>query len=375
MQNPFQYGKVVEAPFFTDRESVLHSMMDDLESGNNLVLYSPRRYGKTSLLNKVAHEMSLKGFKTIYIDFCRVTSIQNFIQIYTQAIVAKAKKPMISLLKKFSSMVRGTTTTLSFDASGNPVFSLSFLPAADLPQTLEDTLNLPEKLDKDKRWLIVFDEYQEIANFNGNRFDSQLRSAIQFHKDAVYVFSGSKHHLLLNLFSKPENAFYRFGKVIPMEKIDPVLMRSYVMERFAFTKIRLTPEVADLIISKADNIPNYVQYLAAEVWQSCTEHLVEPDSKMVQQATRVLISQQQDYFLQIWEKLSNYQKQVLAALTVDNSNPFTKEFQNKFSLNSVSGTQRAVDKLLELELVYRDGQVYSFADPLLKCYIESLMLP
>jgi AAA+ ATPase superfamily predicted ATPase len=77
MQNPFQYGKVVEAPFFTDRESVLHSMMDDLESGNNLVLYSPRRYGKTSLLNKVAQEMSLKGFKTIYIDFYRVTSIKK----------------------------------------------------------------------------------------------------------------------------------------------------------------------------------------------------------------------------------------------------------------------------------------------------------
>jgi AAA+ ATPase superfamily predicted ATPase len=374
MQNPFKYGNVVEAPYFTDREKVLQTMTDDLQSGNNLVLYSPRRYGKTSLLNKVAQEMEAIGFNTIYIDFYRVNSLQNFIELYTRAVVSKTKKPITNVIKKISSLVRGTTPTLSFDASGNPVFSLSFQSTADLPQTLEDTLNLPEKMERERRWLIIFDEFQEITNLNGNRFDDQLRSIIQFHKNAVYVFSGSKHHLLLNLFNKPENAFYRFGKIIRLEKIDPALMRLYVIERFASTKIKLTEEVADYIIAQADNIPNYAQYLSAEVWHSCIEMKEEPDIGMVKLATANMLSNLQDYFLQIWEKLSNYQKQVLAALTFDNSNLFTKEFQSKYHLTSVSGTQRAIDKLIELELVYKDGQRYEFTDPFLKRYIELRIL-
>ncbi len=374
MQNPFKYGNVVEAPYFTDREKVLQTMADDLQSGNNLILYSPRRYGKTSLLNKVAQEMEAFQFNTIYIDFYRVNSIQSFIELYTRAVISKTKKPITSVIKKISSLVRGVSPSLSFDASGNPVFSISFQPTADLPQTLEDTLNLPEKMGGGKRWLIVFDEFQEITNLNGNRFDDQLRSIIQFHKNAVYVFSGSKHHLLLNLFNKPENAFYRFGKIVRLEKIDPELMKLYVIERFASTKIKLAEEVADFIIAQTDNIPNYVQYLSAEVWHSCIEMKEEPDIDMVKLATANMLSNLQDYFLQIWEKLSIYQKQVLAALVSDQSNLFTKEFQSKYHLSSISGTQRAIDKLVELELVYKDEQKYEFTDPFLKRYIELRIL-
>jgi AAA+ ATPase superfamily predicted ATPase len=374
MQNPFKYGNVVEAPYFTDREKELKTITENIKAGNNLVLYSPRRYGKTSLLNKVAHEIEAKGFSTIYIDFYRVNTIQDFIELYTRAVVTKIKKPLANVVKKISSLVRGAIPSLSFDASGNPVFSLSFQATTDLPQTLEDALNLPENIGGEKRWLIVFDEFQEITNLSGNRFDSQLRSVIQFHKNAVYVFSGSKHHLLLNLFNKPENAFYRFGKIIRLDKIDPVLMRLYVIERFASTKIKLPEVVADYIITQSDNIPNYVQYLAAEVWQNSLEMKEDPSIGTVNLATLNMLSNLQDYFLQIWEKLSNYQKQVLAALISDNSNLFTKEFQSKYHLTSMSGTQRAIDKLIELELVYKEDQKYEFADPFLKRYIELRIL-
>jgi hypothetical protein len=151
-------------------------------------------------------------------------------------------------------------------------------------------------------------------------------------------------------------------------------MRKFAIDRFASTKINLQDAVADYIITNTDNIPNYVQYLSAEVWHSCIEMKEEPDIAMVEIAMTNMLSNLQDYFLQIWEKLSNYQKQVLAVLVSTNSNLYAKEFQSNNNLSSISGTQRALDKLIELELIYKDEQKYEFTDPFLKRYIALRIL-
>ena len=86
--NPFKYETVVEEPFFFDRKDELKQIVETLKGGNNLVLYAPRRYGKTSLVIKAMHDLENDGYQCIYIDFMTVYSRESFIETYTKTILA-----------------------------------------------------------------------------------------------------------------------------------------------------------------------------------------------------------------------------------------------------------------------------------------------
>ena len=232
MENPFQYGKVVAEPYFTDRETELASLIKDVEDRHNVVLHSPRRYGKTSLLCKLAACMQERDYNVIYLDFFRVTSRESFMELYSREIFNQSGKRWKSVLKQIGALVQGMRPVVSFDAQGKPKYSVTFEAGKVLSESLESVLDLTEKLDPPKRWLVIFDEFQEIAKLNGESFENALRAAIQHHKRSSYVFSGSRHHLLLDIFNRPGRAFYRFGKVMQLAKIDPAIMEKFVVDRF-----------------------------------------------------------------------------------------------------------------------------------------------
>jgi len=369
MENPFKYGKVVDTPYFTDREKEFAGILRDIDSMNNLVLYSPRRYGKTSLLRKVEKEIQQRGWQTIYIDFYRITSRMDFIDFYAKAILGQYRKTWQSLIKKISLLIKGIRPTVSFDPSGNPVFSISLEPGADIPQTMEEVLNLTENLSDKAKWLVIMDEFQEIVKLNGESFDKLMRSVIQQHKNTVYIFSGSKHHLLLDLFNKPNQAFYKFGKMMLLTKIDQQVMKQFLIERFGFTNILLSDEIAQLIIDKAANIPYYCQYLASEIWQLSILKGRSPYHDMVSEAIENMLDNMQDYYLSQWERLSVSQKKTLVALCQEPTRPFTHLYHIKYNLAAFSSTQRAINKLVELETVDKRASAYHFLDPFFHMYI------
>ncbi|MCB5262869.1 MAG: ATP-binding protein [Candidatus Cloacimonetes bacterium] len=370
MQNPFQYGKVVSDAYFTDREEEFASIVAEVKNRHNLVMYSPRRYGKTSLLLKIAQEMKARGWNVIYLDFYRVTSLHAFIEIYAREVFYQSDNKWKSGLKKIASLVKGIHPVVSIDSLGNPAFSISFDPVADLPQTLESVLNLTEVLNSKQKWLVIFDEFQEITKLNGMGFDNHLRSVIQHHQKSSYIFSGSRYHMLMELFNQPKKAFYRFGKMMHLDKIPVELMKAFLIERFASTGIKLGEDIAQAIIDRADNIPNYVQFIAAETWQLVWLNKSSLSLELVDQAVQTVLDNQKDYFMQIWDTLSIQQKKTLVALSKDNSNPYSLDYQKLHNLGATSTIQGAIKRLIADEIIVFDTDVYLFSDPLFKLFIQ-----
>jgi len=369
MQNPFQYGKVVSDPYFTDRETEFSELITHVENRHNLVLYSPRRYGKTSLLHRVAGEMKHRGYGIIIIDFMQVTSRESFIRLYTQNIFRNLARSPKTLLKKLAKLVSGLRPAVEVDAFGNTSLSVS-MGAAPVPsQSLEDVLNLTENLDPKKKWLVIFDEFQEILKLNGDSFTDLLRSVIQHHQRTAYVFCGSRYHLLLELFTSPKHAFYRFGKLMQLNKIAAENMMDYLKTRFQSTGMEISPELLERIIEAADNIPNYVQFIAAELWQLCVTGNREPNSEILAKALENVLDNQSDYFMQIWDGLSLQQKKLLQAVAVDQGNLFSAEYHQKHQLGAVSSTQRAMQKLLSDQIISKTEGIYWISDPLFKQFI------
>ena len=368
-ENPFRYGIVVDDPYFINREKEMAEISLDLASGNNLIITSPRRYGKTSLVLKVINQLEQKGYPVIYLDFFRIPDLKQFMDTYASQILKKQTGIQKSL-GIFQKWIRGMRPAVSIDQSGSPVFTFSHDPLVHVYDSLTDILNLPLKIDSNKRWIIVMDEFQDIEKLNGKETEKWFRSVMQFHDRISYVFLGSKTHLIGQMFSQKDRAFYGFGKLIRIEKIPLEEMERFIVTRMEQAGASCDPSFAMEIINISDNIPYYVQFLASETWNASRENKGVVGHAQIQQAIENILNNQQDYFHQLIDPLSTYQKKLLLALSSDRTMIFSHEYMKKHDLGAISSTQRALDKLLFSGIIEKDQDNITFSNPFFLKYLQ-----
>ncbi len=368
-ENPFRYGIVVDDPYFINREKEMAEISLDLVSGNNLVIISPRRFGKTSLVLKVINQLEQKGYLVVYLDFFRIPDLKQFMDTYASQILKKQTgiKKSLSIFQKW---IRGIRPAVTIDPSGSPSFTFTHDPLVPVYDSLTDILNLPLKIDSNKRWIIVMDEFQDIEKLNGEETEKWFRSVMQFHSRISYVFLGSKTHLIGQMFSQRDRAFYGFGKLMRIDKIPSVEMEKYIVDRMGQADIRCDPSFAGEMISIADNIPYFVQFLASETWNASLESDGIVGHAQIRQAIENILNNQQDYFHQLFDQLSLYQKKVLRALSSDRTMIFSQDYMKKYDLGAVSSTQRAIEKLLMTGIIEKDQESISFSNPFFLKYLQ-----
>ena len=142
--NPFSYGGVVSGSYFFDRVNEIRQLKTDLKNGNNIILYALRKYGKTSLVNKVLNELEKENYNTVYLDFFSVIDKNKFIEIYAKKILKKKKLSFEEVIKSFKKFVKSLSPTVKFDSLGNPSFEIN-VNETESGKSFEEIVNLPEK--------------------------------------------------------------------------------------------------------------------------------------------------------------------------------------------------------------------------------------
>lgn len=368
-ENPFKYGVVVDEPFFIDRENETAEITLDLASGANLIITSPRRYGKTSLLVRILNNLEKEGYPVIYVDLFRAADLKQFIDTYCSELLKK-QSGLKKALTIFQQWIRGIRPAVSVDPTGSPVFTFTHDPTVPIFESLSDVLNLPLKIPKNKRWIIVMDEFQDIEKFNGKDTEKWFRSVIQFHDSISYVFMGSKTHLLSRMFSSRDRAFYGFGKMIRIDKIPREEMVRYIIDRMKTTGIICRQELAGEIVSLSDNIPYFVQFLASEAWKEAYLNHGALGPEQIDRAIEHLLDNQQDHFHQVIDTLTTYQKKVLQALSKEQQLIYSNDFMKTHDLGAVSSTQRAVDKLILSGIIEKEQESISFSNPFFLKFLQ-----
>ena len=370
MINPFRYGIVVDDPYFIDREQELSDFKQWLTSCQSVILYSPRRYGKTSLILKVLRELTEEGYTTVYIDFFKVHSRFRFIELYYNTIV-KAMPVWEKAIQKLNIILKTVRPVISLDNHGNPNISVRLDPHSKT-EDMSEVFDLPQKLAGNKPWIVVFDEFQEVNKLNGESFEKEMRASL-IHQDKVsYVFMGSQMHMLLNMFKKPNRAFYQFGKIIELKKIPDNHMLEYLKRGFRETGIKSTSDLHKDIINISNNIPHYVQYLGSAAWELSLENHRIFDESVLKKAIGKIVNNQNDYFLAQYESLTSYQQKVLKAIREKNSNVFTKDYSEQYHLSPVSSTQRALERLMKEGILEKQENIYQFTDPFFKIWLKDM---
>lgn len=367
--NPFSFGTVVREPYFFDRKEEIKRIINTLKGGNNLVLYAPRRYGKTSLVMKSIEELEGHDYTCVYFDFMAVYSRDSFSESFTKAVIAKQDN-WKKALQSMANFVKSLKSSLTFDEQGNPELILNFSESRISDKTLTEIIDLPEKMaDKTHPYIIVMDEFQAIVKLNGENFENLLPSRMQHHQHVNYLFLGSQTHLLNDMFTNKNRPFYNSASTMSIGALPESETIAFLRERFAVNSINIDEETARYLIVKAGRIPYYIQLLAAEVWQYTVDSTKYVEVKTINQCADQILHLKSDYYFELFDRQSAYQKKLLKALAISGQNVFSNDYTKRFRLSAPSSTQKAIQHLLNEGIIEKSQHEYTYSDPFFKAFI------
>jgi len=368
--NPFSYGTIVKGGNFYDRKEECARIVNTLSGGNNVVLYAPRRFGKTSLVFKAIEQFEKAGYICIYFDFMTVFSLESFVRLYSKALSNKQSN-LNKFAQLFSSIVKSIRPVVTFGQNGMPEFSIDFANIKVDETIISQLLDIPELLaGKNKRVIVFFDEFQEVAKLNTINFEALLRSKVQQQQKTNYLFFGSKTHLLKEFFNDKKRAFYNSAMQMAIGSLPQQDTINYLHEKFSLSNICIDEETAKYLISTAADIPHYIQFLASEIWQNIIDSQTVVTKAMIDESAERVLALKTDYYLELYEQRSQSQKQLLKALTIENKNIFSAEFIKKNRLPAVSTLQRSIKELINNGIIEKKGDGYFYADPFFRIFVE-----
>jgi AAA+ ATPase superfamily predicted ATPase len=365
VENPFVYGRYVTGEAFTDREEELAYLVRELQSNGRIFLISPRRYGKSSLLQRARQELMKQGLLVAYFDLYKIATMNQFAEAYTTAILEASKSKRLKILKWLTDFLPRLRPKISFEAPEAPSVSLDYsLESEESWKELEAVYHLPQKiaLREKKKFVVMFDEFQEIEKLGGEALEKQLRAAIQSHHRVNYVFAGSKRHVLYDMISNRARAFYQLGEVLNLRKIPPEEMARFIRENMAATGFKIDEGAVQLILDEMRNVPNNVQLLCHRLWSE-NQNTKRIAIAGVQQAMRNLIFAYAPVFAEIWDTLTLYQQKLLKAIAHSGGAGLASvRHIRRYELRSSSAVARGLKLLQQKGIVEKENAHYIFTD-------------
>ena len=350
MENPFKFGSLVDAPYFTDRVKELGYIVQFLKSENHLILMSPRRFGKSSLVKKAVGET---GRPFIWLNMQSVLSKEDFATKLLKAILKEYKFEKIKYYLRNFHVIPSVNMNPMTDE-----FSVSFQPSADNGATaLEDVMDMLQKVSTpDRKLIVVFDEFQSILEID-KHLDKQLRAIMQEQSGINYIFLGSQESMMTDIFENVKSPFYHFGMLMRLSKIPYEDFKKFIIERLA--KVCQVSGIADEILSFTGCHPYYTQELAFAVWNNLSAG--KQDKDIIRSSIEDIIAIHDLDYERLWLNFNKTDKYVMVVIS-EGTNPIQDRKLPTSTLTS------ATLRLSKKGYIIRTEQ-YEIEDPFFKEWI------
>lgn len=373
IRNPFKYGKEVTGDQFYDRVEAGQLLSRHLTNGSaNVVMYAPRRYGKTSLVKNVLSRLNGEGVRTIYFDVSRVESVEKFCEEYASAVCSAAGK-LAALRESVMNDLSHLHPMFGFGGEMPVSVRLDF-GAKMTASSLTSVLDLAEKLavSAKARIVVAFDEFQDVANLSADLpLESVFRSALQAHQNVSYVFFGSKTHLLKRMFGDHSRPFYNSATVMRLEKPPRVESVTFVKERFASCSVGIDDEQAERIVDLSENIPYYLQQLGYFAFESALASGRDGvEAVDVDAAVGEIVDNGADYFAERLNGFSPSQRALVTALAREPVAEFVEAYRRRQGLGVSATVHAALKVVRDAGIVEREDDVYRIGDPFFARFVR-----
>lgn len=371
--SPFKYGTTVSANFFTNREKESEKLYNNLIQGVNTSIISPRRWGKTSLVEKVIKDINKyeQGCKTVLIDFFSVSCEEEFLEIFAKEVILASSSVWEDWVNSGRQFFKQLIPKFSVGLDPTNDFNISF-DWVELKKNKDEILNLPETIaiKKKMKFIICLDEFQNLANFpEYDYLEKRMRANWQRHEHVTYCLYGSKRHMMEEIFNNSSKPFFRFGDLMILQKITKPKWIHFIIDCFEKTNKRISPELASLIPELMKNHSWYVQQLAHYIWQKTD---IEVSKEILIEALQELINANSPLYQKEVEIISITQLNLLKAI----ANGETKFTSAKVMQQYKLGTPRNVSKnkaiLKNNDIIHESEEKYEFLDPAFELWFNKM---
>ena len=370
MPNPYHYGSPVTGDQFAGRHAELKALADRMRDGINAVVVSPRRYGKTSLINRAAERAERGGAAVVSVSAMGVADLGSFAtQLLAQVYRVKGGKwhRTKQVVPEFLKRIR-VTPTVAFDGE-RPTFTLTpTTTAADLDSVVSDVYALLAELSERKPAVLIVDEFQDVLRI-GEHLPGRFKSLADRHPTVSLVVAGSKRHIMDQLTLDPPAPLYGMTTRITLTPIPSEEMSDFLVRRANTGDKSLSAELADRIVELGGPVPNDIQYLAYEVYGAAGQTITDRD---VETGMQLAVEHEADFNAWRFEALSAGQRRLVKQLAhFPTSQPYSDRFRQAANVRSPGSLRNALSPLLAQDIVTVVDETYHLASPFFAAWLRS----
>lgn len=363
MKNPFVYNAIVTGDHFCGRSKYIQDIVGRINNSVNILLFSKRRYGKTSLLKEIFESHLPKNFMKIYIDLFSITDETDFAKQVSIGIAnSDYKKDITTRLKDLGNILKNVRLSVSPDPSGG----ISLTPTLDsggfdFLVWFENTFeNLNSFLKKNNmKGCIIFDEFQQISSIKDHDLEALLRGKVQQHNQLSYVFTGSKQHILANMFINTSRPFYTLADIIELMPIDKHEFYDFVSAKFRINNKHISETDFELIYDLSFGETRFIQKLCHYLFENESEEI---NKELILCVLKDITLSNDNFFRNYFpNSFTAAQRKALLILSQRSENLFSREIISKYDISTAT-LQRALKTLEEKLAIYKDGDQYKIYD-------------
>lgn len=369
--NPFLIAGYHSPAYFCDRETETSKIITALENDRNISLLSPRRYGKTGLIKHVFYTITetQPDAVCIYLDLFPTQNLNDFVKLLAESVLGKLDGKLETAIQKFASFFKSFRPTLTFDSlSGQPELSVK-IDSESTQHSLREIFSYLQ--DSGKRCYIAIDEFQQITEYSDKGTEALLRSYIQFLPNVKFIFSGSRQHLMNEIFLSAKRPFYQSTQLMTLDVVNRDQYYRFALLHYQKAGLNLSEACFDTVYSLFEGHTWYIQAMLNRLYEYRRNI---DDRTIVFEALYELIEENSYSYQELLHAYSSVQVSLLKAVAKEKivAQINAGQFISKYGLKNVSSITRALSKLLEKELIYKSEKGYMVYDRFLGIWLQKL---
>jgi len=366
MANPFVVTGYGGPENFCDRKAEVEKLHRAIENGRNVTLLAARRIGKTGLIHHFFNELAQKSVSTVYVDIFATQNLVEFTRRFAASVIGSMDSQTDRALAMASRFFKSFRPSVTIDPmTGSQSYSFGLQPQ-QAEMTLKECFDY---LAQRGTCVVAIDEFQQIAEYPEKGTEALLRSYVQFLPNTRFIFAGSRHHLMTEMFSSAKRPFYNSTQTLPLERLDRAVYRDFAVRQMAKAGVTLEGRVFDRVADCFDGITWYVQTVMNRL---CERRTVGDDD--VGSVIDGLLVEKSWEFAALLKSLPRASVRLLKAVAAAGSvaEPTSEDFLVNYAPGSPSSVHQALKKLLEDELLYEEDKGIVVYDRLFGLWLRRL---
>ena len=367
MENPFIITGRIKPEYFCDRvEESKRLVRSILSGGENIVLISPRRMGKTGLIYHCFDKPEVKDqVTTIFVDILRTSSLQELTYLLGRAVFKTLGSRSQQMMKNVVDTLRSLSGSFGFDPiKGTPTFDIKLGDITNPTYTLEEIFACMEQ--GEQRCVLAIDEFQQIVNYHEKNVEALLRTHIQHSSNANFIFAGSERHIMGKMFLDYARPFYQSASIISLSPISEEVYGDFVKRHFSDNHLSVTQDAISTVYHTFQGNTYYLQKVFREAFSASTDGET-CNQALVEGIIHDLMQENAHRYSEMLAMLTLPQKELLYAIANEGraKSITSMQFIKRHRLQSASSVQAAMRKLMEYGIVTVEKNEYSVEDQLL----------